>query len=342
MLKEIFVIDNGILILHYTKDHTESDSDQAVLSSGFMSALRDFSKETRSELIESLETETEYLLFVPDPVSSKVIVGIFDRRAPQRVAKEALMRIRALISGTELPAIEGMQLSPELKSNLRKDIDHISTQLFGTEFMDTYMNELLDNRSDISLAFVVDSDDKEVVASFARPKPLFKKEQVSEFLLLHSTLLRTIQKLGVGEYYRYFALQSSEYSVAVCWSGKILGVTTGVMRASKDQVLEAAAKVCYHDSLESLAGVEGGAHVEYRAVLHENGNLDHDSEYDLTPMLGVFISTLTNNLDGFFRAVTRRSFETFEMVTQETPAKKLKLSKDSTDNSLSIELLRYE
>ncbi len=301
MLKEIFVIDNGILILHYTKDHAESDSDQAVLSSGFMSALRDFSKETRSELIESLETETEYLLFVPDPDSSKVIVGIFDRRAPQRVAKEALERIRVLISGTELPTIEGMQLSPELKSSLRKDIDHVSTQLFGTEFMDTYMNELLDNRPDISLAFLLDSDDKEVVASFARPRPLFKKEQVSEFLLLHSTLLRTIQKLGVGEYYRYFTLNSSEYSVAVCWSGKILGVTTGVMRASKDQVLEAAAKVCYHDSLESLVGIEGGSHVEYKAILHENGNLDHDGEYGLTPMLGVFISTLANNLDGFFR-----------------------------------------
>jgi hypothetical protein len=342
MLKEIFVIDNGILILHYTKDQAESDSDQAVLSSGFMSALRDFSKETRSELIESLETETEYLLFVSDPDSNRVVVGIFDRKAPQRVAKEALVRIRVLISNTELPTVEGLQLSPELKASLRKDIDNISTQLFGAEFMDSYMNELLDNRTDISLAFLLDSDDKEVVASFARPKPLFKKEQVSEFLLLHSTLLRTIQKLEIGEYYRYFTLHSSEYSVAVCWSGKILGVTTGVMRATKDNVLEAAAKVCYHDSVESLVNLEGGSHVEYKAVLQENGNLDSDSKYGLAPMVGVFISTLSNNLDGFFRTVTRRSFETFEMVTQETPVRKLTLSKKPKDNSISIELLRYD
>jgi len=268
-------------------------------------------------------------------------VGVFDRKAPQRVAREALVRIRTLISNTELPVVEGLQLSSEVKLGLREQVDNITTQLFGMEFMDKYMNELLDVRTDISLAFLLDSDEKEVVGSFARPKPLFKKEQVSEFLLLHSTLLRTLEKLSIGEYYRYFTLNSSEYAVAACWSGKILGVTTGAMRTARENVLEAAAKVCFHDSVESLADLEDTPKMEYRATLHQDGSLKMVDGQGLTSMAGVFISTLVNNLDGFFRAVTRRSFENFEVVTQGTPAKKLRLSKDTANQSVVIVLYSH-
>jgi hypothetical protein len=249
--------------------------------------------------------------------------------------------IRTLISSTELPTVEGLQLSSELKSNLREQIDNITTQLFGSEFMDSYMNELLDVRTDISLAFLLDSDEKEVVGSFARPKPLFKKEQVSEFLLLHSTLIRTLEKLSIDEYYRYFTMNCTEYAVAACWSGKILGVTTGAMRTSKENVLEAAANVCYHDSVDALADLEDTPKMEFRAILHQDGSLKMVDGQGLTSMAGVFVSTLVNNLDGFFRAVTHRSFENFEVVTQGTPAKKLRISKDKNTQSVVIVLYSY-
>ncbi|MHA2067037.1 MAG: hypothetical protein ACXABY_21935, partial [Candidatus Thorarchaeota archaeon] len=203
MLKEIFVIDSGVLLFHYTKDREASDSDQAVLSSGFMSAIRDFSKETRSEVVDSLSTETEYILFTSNVNTGVITAGVFDRKAPEHVVREALAKAHELVSSVEIPT-SGRQLSPDQKDNLRNKLETLSAQFFGTDYLDSYVNQLLESRTDISLAFLLDSEKKEVVAKFARPRPLYREEHVREFLLAHSTLLRALSRLGISEGYKYF------------------------------------------------------------------------------------------------------------------------------------------
>jgi hypothetical protein len=339
MLKEVFVIDSGILLLHYSEDQTESGSDQAVLSSGFMSAIRDFSKETRSEVVDSLSTETEYILFVSNPDSGLVTVGVFDRRASQRVAREALERAQGIVEEFDIPRT-GIQLAPEIKGQFRKRIESLSAQLFGTEYLEAYINEVLANRTDISLAFLLDSEKKEVMAQFARPKPLFREEQVREFLLAHSTLLRTLSKLEVAVSYNYFTLQSSGYVVASCWSGNLLSVTGGAMKTSRGDVLDAAATVCYHTSAESIAALSPGPIVLSRATIGSDGTLTKEEGRKLPPASPVFVSTLANNLDGFFMSMTRRTFEVFEVITKGKPVKELKLSKTSPDK-ITIEILQH-
>ncbi|MHA2021330.1 MAG: hypothetical protein ACW96N_06420, partial [Candidatus Thorarchaeota archaeon] len=332
-------IDSGILLLHYSEDKTASESDQAVLSSGFMSAIRDFSKETRAEVVDSLSTETEYILFVSNPESGLVTVGVFDRRASQRVARETLEKAQDIVEEFDIPRT-GVQLELELKEKFRRRIENLSAQLFGTEYLDAYINDVLANRTDISLAFLLDSEKKEVVAQFARPKPLFREDQVREFLLAHSTLLRTLSKLGVDESYNYFTLQSSGYALASCWSGTLLSVTSGAMRTSKGDVLDAAATVCYHTSAESLAALSSNPITLSRAALKSDGEFIHEEGTDFPSASAVFISTLVNNLDGFFKSVTRRSFERFEVITKVKPAKELRLSRTSPDE-LSIEILQH-
>ncbi|MFW9919344.1 MAG: hypothetical protein ACFFED_07080, partial [Candidatus Thorarchaeota archaeon] len=93
MLKEVFVIEDGILQYHYSEDHRSDDSDQAVLSSGLLSAIRDFSAQARSDVLQSFATENEYFLFTVCDISKKIIGGVFDRRAPQQVARESLERM---------------------------------------------------------------------------------------------------------------------------------------------------------------------------------------------------------------------------------------------------------
>ena len=339
MLKEVFVIDSGILLLHYNEDQTESGSDQAVLSSGFMSAIRDFSKETRSEVVDSLSTETEYILFISNPDSGLVTVGVFDRRASRRVAREALERAQEIVEEFDIPRT-GVQLEQELKNEFRKRIENLSAQLFGTEYLDEYINEVLASRTDISLAFLLDSEKKQVVAQFARPKPLFREEQVREFLLAHSTLLRTLSKLEVAESYNYFTLQSSGYVVASCWSGNLLSVTGGAMRTSREDVLDAAATVCYHASAESLAALSPGPTTLSRATISSDGAMTKEEGTKLPPASAVFVSTLVNNLDGFFKSMTRRTFEGFEVITKGKPVKELRLGRTSS-NDIEIEILQH-
>ncbi|MFW9845658.1 MAG: hypothetical protein ACFFD6_02835 [Candidatus Thorarchaeota archaeon] len=339
MLKEIFVIDSGVLLFHYAKDRASSDSDQAVLSSGFMSALRDFSKETRSEVVDSFSTETEYILFTSGAEQEFITAGVFDRKAPEHVAREALEKAHELVSSVDIPT-SGVQLEPEQKEDLRNKMETLSAQFFGTEYLDSYVNQLLENRTDISMAFLLDSEKKNVISTFARPKLLYREEHVREFLLAHSTLLRTLSRLGISEGYRYFIIQSPEYTVVSCWSGTLLSVTSGAMRTSKGSVLDAAAAVCYHVSTESIATLNQNPELVTKATLDDDGTLNHESGIKLPSISGVFLSTLANNLDGFFRSVTRRSFDTCTIIAKSDPIQEVQLHRDDS-NGLLIEILRH-
>ncbi|MFW9943797.1 MAG: hypothetical protein ACFFB7_02265 [Candidatus Sifarchaeia archaeon] len=340
MLKEVFVIDSGILLLHYNEDRSASESDQAVLSSGFMSAIRDFSRETRSEVVESLSTENEYILFTSSPETGVITAGVFDRRAPQSLATEALERIEDLIAGVEMPTA-GIQLDVEEKNKLRNEIERISAQLFGTDYLKTYVVEALDNRTDISLAFLIEAEKKNVIAKFARPMPIFREEQVREFLLAHSTLIRALSRLEIAERYAYFTLQSPEYTVASCWSGNLLSVTSGAMKASRGDVLEAAATVCYHTSPESLTKLNPSPTLLTHATLKGDGSIVHLQGTQLPSVGGVFLSTLLNNLDGFFKSVTRRGFERFEVLTKGHSTRELVLSKEDSQDGVTIKVLQH-
>lgn len=340
MLKEVFVIDSGILLLHYNEDRSASESDQAVLSSGFMSAIRDFSRETRSEVVESLSTENEYILFTSSPETGVITAGVFDRRAPQSLATEALERIEDLIAGVEMPTA-GIQLDVEEKNKLRNEIERIAAQLFGTDYLKTYVVEALDNRTDISLAFLIEAEKKNVIAKFARPRPIFREEQVREFLLAHSTLIRALSRLEIAERYAYFTLQSPEYTVASCWSGNLLSVTSGAMKASRGDVLEAAATVCYHTSPESLTKLSPSPTLLTHATLKGDGSIVHLQGTQLPSVGGVFLSTLLNNLDGFFKSVTRRGFERFEVLTKGHSTRELVLSKEDSQDGVTIKVLQH-
>ncbi|MFW9799994.1 MAG: hypothetical protein ACFFD9_06140 [Candidatus Thorarchaeota archaeon] len=340
MLKEVYVIDSGILLFHYTKDRSASDSDQAVLSSGFMSAIRDFSRETRSEVVESLSTENEYILFTASIDTGIVIVGVFDRRAHQEVARESLERIERLMKSVEIPTT-GAQLDVSEKNELRSETEKISAQLFGTDYLKTYFRETLDGRTDISLAFLLETEEKGLIASFARPRPLFREEQVREFLLAHSTLVRALSRLEIADKYAYFTLQSPEYTVASCWSGNLLSVTSGAMKTSKVDVLDAAATVCYHTSSDSLAELNASPKATTLATLKSDGTVLHQDGHELPSVGGVFLSTLVNNLDGFFKSVTRRSFQSFDVVTKGGPTKELILERTDTEGDLTVEILKH-
>ncbi|MHA1959608.1 MAG: hypothetical protein ACW99U_05225 [Candidatus Thorarchaeota archaeon] len=337
MLKEVFVISEGLLILHYSSDKTRSEDDRAVMSSGLLTAIQDFSAHTRSDVLESFSTENEYFIFAPDSEGKRVVVGVFDRRAQIPIARTALEKTIKLLSRIDMPADPGLQLIPEIKDRFREQIETLSQQLFGTEQIVSFVDDLLSKRSDIPLAFIVDAEEKKAIAKFARPRPLFKDSHVNEFLLMHSTLCKTLSSLGIGDSYAFFTLCSSEYTVASCWSGKLLSVASGAMRTREQSVLEAAVNLCYHESVNSLAGVSDEPKLSSRLVLKKNGNVEHLEGEEILSLGGIALSTLVNNLDGFFRALNRRVFTRFEVVTDTKPAIELRLERDKAgDVQVSI------
>ncbi len=338
MLKEIYLISHGLLLFHYNRDRSQSDTDEAVLSSGLMSAMRDFSEQTRSDVLQSFSTENEYFLFQPCKDMNRIIVGVFDRRAPEELARDILDRIQRLIAATRMPETIGVQLKPEEKDDLRSRIDKILDQTFNTGQMAAFVEKQMSGRTDIPLAFVLDLDEKKVLAHFARPHPLFKDTQVRDLLLVHTTICTTLSKLGIGEKYSYFSVQSPEYSIATCWSGRLLSMATGAMQARREDVRQAAAQICFQDTEEPGVSSPDAPRLLNKSSLLENGVVSHQSGEFLPAISGVLLSTLANNLDGFFKSITRRTFQGFEIASRNGSPKKLVVTRKESEKTMTVEV----
>ncbi len=339
MLKEVYVITGGILVFHYNKEHGSSDSDEAVLSSGLLSAIRDFSEHTRSDVLESFSTENEYFIFLQGLKQEHVIVGVFDRLAPQNLARNTLSKVRDAFGMVKMPDIDGLQMEMSLKQELREKIRSIEDQVFRTEQLEDHVNQLLRDRTDIQIAFIVNADSKEVLARFSRPAPLFRDNQVQEFLLVHSTLTKTIGNMNLGEEYDHFTLQSPQYSIASCWRGQLLTVASGALQISLNDVIDAGFKMCYESGPDSSTIVDE-QNLITRSTLLKDGSVEHHEGEKLQLMSYVSLSTLCTNLEAFFKSVNRRMFKEFSVVTKGSMIHRIMLERDAADDSTTVRIFR--
>ncbi|MHA2148993.1 MAG: hypothetical protein ACXAAN_10135 [Candidatus Thorarchaeota archaeon] len=338
MIKEIFLIDRSILQFHYSSEESASDDDKAVLSSGFFSAIQDFSAHARSDVLDSFSTENEYFLYLRFPDSDRVLVGVFDRKAPEAFAREAMEKIQLILLQVKMPDVEGMQLPPEKKGEIRDQISQINIQLFSDERLSTVVIDLLEGRSDIPLAFLVDSSTNSLITSFSRPKPLFKESHVREFLLLHSTLKKTLENLEMNPKYSYFVVESDDYAVVACNGGRLLSVASGAMKTPIENVYEAATSICYADVFDPEIEHPIGGTVLGEMVF-QDGRVTSSSGKDVPTKAQIFVSTLKKNIESLFRSLTRRPFLTFSVRIIGEPSTGLSLSQ--MNGELKLQLLRF-
>jgi hypothetical protein len=300
-----------VLQYHYSSADSASDDDKAVLSSGFLSAIQDFSTHARSDALESFSTENEYFLYLQCPETVRVLVGVFDRNAPENLAREAMNKIMNYMKTIEMPDTEGMQLSLEEKEVIAKHIEDITIQLFSNEKLSEIVIQTLGTRNDIPLAFLVDSNSNSLITSFSRPKPLFKDSQVREFLLVHSTLQKTFESMGINKDYSYFVIESDDYSVVACNGGRLLSVASGAMRTPREDVYEAATTICYADSFEAEIALTSEDSIVGKVIFSTAGRMSEKTGRNVTQNSIIFISSLIKNVESMFRSLTRRPFTRF-------------------------------
>ncbi|TFG13724.1 hypothetical protein EU537_05560 [Candidatus Thorarchaeota archaeon] len=342
MLKEVFLIDEGLLQFHYSNDSSASEDDKAVLSSGLLTALQDFSSQARSGSLESFLTGDEYFLFTKCPETDRVVVGVFHRLAPEELARESLERIQEVFKSADIPDASGKQLPGDEKQRLRNLIKEIGIHLFDKEYFELHIEELLKNRSDIPLAFLVDTTDNSLVTHFARPKPLFRKSQLDDFRLLYSTLEKSLTSLGIATEYSYFIIKSQGYSAASYNSVRFASVASGAMRIDSDAVLDVAIKMCVPSGeIPDMADLDQGE-IEGVSLLFNNGILKHERGERLPSMSQVYLSTLVNNADAFFKSVNRRVFTRFDVFGGIAQPKSISLIREGDGKSLRVEIRRFQ
>lgn len=311
MIREIFLIDRSVLQYHYSRNLSSYDDDKAVLSSGFLSAIQDFSAHARSDVLESFSTGNEYFLYLQSPETSRVLVGVFDRKAPEDLAREAMNKILSHLSSVKMPETEGKQLHPDEKEKIREYIERINIQLFSNEKLSSIVLKSLEGRNDIPLAFLVDAYDNSIITSFSRPKPLFKEAQVREFLLVHTTLQKVFESLGFSQDYSYFFIESDDYSVVACNGGRVLSVASGAMRIPKENVYEVATTMCYADDFEAEIELTSEESIVGRIIFSTDGRISEKRGMEFSQKSIIFISSIIKNIDSMFKSLTLRPYKRF-------------------------------
>ncbi|MFW9981152.1 MAG: hypothetical protein ACFFE3_04435, partial [Candidatus Thorarchaeota archaeon] len=263
----------------------------------------------------------------------------FDRKAPEVFAREAMEKIMAILQEVKMPEIEGMQIPPEKKNEIRNQISRINIQLFSDERLSSIVIDLLEGRSDIPLAFLVDSSNNSIITSFSRPKPLFKESHVREFLLVHSTLKKILENLSIDPNYSYFVVESDDYAVVACNGGRLLSVASGAMRIPIENVYDAATSICYADVFDSeIESAFGG--IAIGELILKEGRVVRSSGQNISMKAHIFISTLTKNVESMFRSLTRRPFTKFYVRVFNETLFGLSLMKD--DGEIKFQLLQIE
>jgi hypothetical protein len=339
MLKEIFVIADGVLFFHYSVDPDITNSDDTILSSGLLTAIQNFSEGARSDALESFNMENEYFLFRKFPDSSKTLVGVFETRTPQQLARNSLIQVFNEVIDTNLPDEKGfIDLNTTEKQELKKRIGELISQLFGTKEDAAYVSELLGSRTDIPLAFLLDAYEKKAIAIFAKPKPLFKDQQVKDFFLLNTSLNTTISKLNLSGTLKFSKFKSLEYVIAVVFCGKSISVASGSMNSSENDVTNAALKMCHYDSIEKLIGSSNEEVLKTRARISQSGDITHLKGEKLPTNAAIFLLTLINNVNRFFTQITRRKFDEFTFCLLEDDLIHFKIMRHNDTEEFLIEV----
>ncbi len=327
MLKEVFLIDRSVLQFHYNSEGVSYEDDKAILSSGFLSAIQDFSSHARSDILESFSTENEYFLFQQCKDSLRILVGVFDRRASEPIARKVLNDIMSLLRTVEMPDTDGLQLPQDVKAGIRDRIDNIQLQYFGSEQLGRIVTDILESRSDIPLAFLIDITDNSMITKFSRPRPLFKMEQVRDFLLVHTTLQKTLNSLDLPTDYSNFMIESQDYAIVACTSGRLVSVAAGAMKTPTLDVYGAAMSMCEATPISNPRIPDYSESSKSKSVLLNDGTI-RNLHGSIPLKSNIQLSTLINNIDGFSRILTRRSFVKFTVRLLDSHLLKITRSND--------------
>jgi hypothetical protein len=224
-------------------------------------------------------------------------------------------KISLLFDKVQRPEIEGLQFTSDVKKQLRDNIGRINVQLFSDERLSSTVMELLEERGDIPLAFLVDSTTNSIITKFSRPRPLFNENQVREFLLVHSTLLKTLESLDISQNYSFISIESDDYAVVACNGGRLLSVAGGAMRTPVNDVYDAATSICYAEAFDPSIKHESEGKVIGELILRDDGRVVDSKGVAISQKAQIFISSLVKNVDSTFKLMTRRPFSHFSAKT---------------------------
>lgn len=211
MLKEIFVIEDGINVFHYATNKSSNNVDP-VLTSGFLSALQSFTSHSRSSQINSYTSESELVIFKQIEDTNKNLVAIFSNKTDEVYAETMLNRIDKLISKSKI------MFEINVDVTLTREGERIKKRIEKLLLLSTSQkaqNEIASNLfKSHKLDFLSIYDVKKKKSNFRIAETEIKKSFANELVELDNEITNFVKQLNLGEDYNFVILESDNNRIS--------------------------------------------------------------------------------------------------------------------------------
>lgn len=309
LLREVFIIANGLNLFHYSSDNQDDNIVKSNLTSGFLSALQSFSLQARDSAIEFFSSQDEYFLFTPLGVREMMLVCVFDRATNREFADSLIKQIHSImlesyIAGPDFSNTIYVEKNDEIFEQIKK----LTENPFDKEFLTSTAMKLFDGKKSISSLRIINMQNNEIYYENARPKPLLKETQISEFNLLLAALDKLCERLNYPRFEllsincpgSIFIIYRKVETMIIMFSSGMVGL---------DELSNAILEIFESKTIKDYTR-------DYKLNTIANSLINLDSSGDVKSIRGeipfqmveIFISTVINGLDRFVSSYVRKNF----------------------------------
>ncbi|MCE7736476.1 MAG: hypothetical protein GPJ54_16465 [Candidatus Heimdallarchaeota archaeon] len=227
MLKEIFVIEDGVNIFHFAPNSTSNNVDP-VLSSGFFSALQSFTH-SRSSEINSYSSESEIVIFKNIMSTNKNLVAIFSTKADEAYAERMLNRIEKIICKSKIMFQMNIDHTGSTEGNKIKNRIEKLLKLSTSQKAQIELANKLFKSHDSDLLIIYDIKKRKSVLRKADNE--IKKSFANELIILDEALDALIQQLNLGEEYNFVTVETDNKHISIFKDDKKVTFAQGSSRS---------------------------------------------------------------------------------------------------------------
>jgi len=217
MLREVYVMHNGVDIFHYSAGNVEDDDEQFMLTSGFFAALQSFSEEVRSSKINLFSSENELFLFDELEKEDTTLVIVCDNTIQQSVAREILRHVKITLDNSVLiDTPSHYRLEEKEERQLREEIHNVAQSLISVEFQVEAAKEIFSKRADIDQVLIYDYNDDKLHVNLVSDKinPV-EKDQLLAIRSFQRNIIPFIKEFQVGTNFDFILIETFEYILLI-------------------------------------------------------------------------------------------------------------------------------
>lgn len=309
MLKELYILKDGVLHFYYTSENPTSRNldDKTILSSGLFSAIQSFVKEHRSSSLSNFTTGEELFLFKTIPNDPREIVFVVDQHQYQTSQGEELIQtLSDVVTHSKLMSTHPKvtNLNSEEAVELRKGIHDATVQFYSSIDSET-LQSLLRNHHEVERAFVFRED--KIIAMHGRTNTKLQADIERETSLLFSVINRSLLNLRLANELRYLRTETNNGTILITKhlsSAFILVAPQNFVDSTLREVLQSHPYLNAFN--EHLKKGEEAFTLETQFLLTEKGEIVFKSGSSPGPKAGIFYSTTLNALNNYSKLLVKR------------------------------------